>query len=249
MTRNEFYNQIIPNLFVDDKKLAPSGEDKIKVYENKEKDVGFIKKVTREKVRLNGSPILYFPIDIEDYEFQNNSLTGNDVLKDYENLKLKNPIDMIATWTPQEYQLDLSKWGVILPNGSDLQLYIHVDEIEEKLGRKPVIGDIIETKLDRMRYRVSDVYFGNPNLWENIFCMMTLTKVIYDNFTTQLDKYDDEYKDTYTKLEETLDLMDNSVAPKDNQNIKKKAKKLNKTKDKPKKRSLDTELDLMTMKL
>jgi hypothetical protein len=247
MTREEFFNQLIPKKFVKDNKTY--GEKKLKVYDNKEKDVEFIKKITREKVNLNGAPILYYPIDVEDYEMQKNGFDDENILKDYENLKLKEPIEMMATWTPQEYQIDLSKWGVILPNGSDLQLYIHVDELQEKLGRKPLIGDIIETKLDRTRYRVSDVYFGNPNLWENIFCMLMLSKATYDNYTSQLDKFDESYKDTYTKLEETLNLMDGSVSQKENQEIKKASKKLNKTKDKPKKRSLDTELDIMTMRL
>jgi hypothetical protein len=159
---------------------------------------------------------------------------------------------MMATWTPQEYQMDLSKWGVIMPSGSDQQLFIHVDEIEDILGRKPLIGDIIETVLDRTRYKIADVYFGHANLWENIFCMVTLTKVNYDNYTSQLDQYDDNdsYKDTYTKLESVLDIMEGTEEHSSNKEIKEEKKKTDTVKPKkPQKRSIDTGLDIMTMKL
>ena len=155
---------------------------------------------------------------------------------------------MIATWTPQEYQMDLSKWGVMMPLGSDQQLFFHVDELEEKLQRKPLIGDVIETVNDKTRYRISDVHFGNSNLWENIFCMVSLSKASYDSFTSQLDQYDESYKDTYTKLEKVLDVMDGSEHHESNAEIQVQKTKTD-VPDEPRKRSLDTGLDIMTMTL
>lgn len=254
MNRSSFFNEILPSNFTVDNTVE-SGPDTLRVYAGRNnvklKDVGFIKRIAREKVRLNGAPVKYFPINPD----SNNTSTHYDfdnTLKDHEHLELGPPIDMIATWTPQEYQMDLSKWGVMMPAGSDQQLFFHVDELTEKLGRKPLIGDIVETVNDVTRYKIADVYYGNANLWENIFCMVTLSKVTYDNYTSQLDQYDEEgeesYKDTYTKLEEVLDVMDGSTDHATNKAIEEEKKKTTNP-AKPKKRSIDTELDLMTMKL
>jgi len=248
MTRDEFFGELIPNYVNDDEVYSPTGKDGRKIYKNKEKDIKFIKKITREKIMLDGAPILYFPIDVNDYNMT--SMRDDNILKDQTDLKLGKPINMMATWTPQEYQLDLSKWGIMMPSGSDQQLYIHVDELEERLGRKPLIGDIIETEIDRQRYKVSDVFFGHNNLWENIFCMLTLSKVTYDNYTSQLDEYDPTYNTTYTSLEKVLDISDGREKIKDNKEILDEKKKTDvKDKRKPRKKSIDTELDIMTMKL
>ncbi len=249
MTRSDFFNEILPQSFQHNNK--ESGPDSRRVYDNKPKDVKFIKRIAREKIRLDGAPIQYFPIDIT----TNNSTMGlseDNILKDHTNLTLCAPISMNATWTPQEYQMDLSKWGVIMPSGSDQQIFIHVDDLSEYLGRKPVVGDIIETILDKTRYKVADVFFGHINLWENIFCMLTLTKTTYDNFTQQLDQYDtginSNYKDTYTKLEEVLDIMSGETFNSSNAEIQVEKVKTD-SPTKPRKKSIDVALDIMTMKL
>ena len=249
MNRTDFFNEILPTSYQQSINSKESGPDSRRVYNNKPKDIQFIKRISREKIRLDGAPILYFPIDST--SINNQTLTSDNVLKDHTSLTLNKPIPMMATWTPQEYQLDLSKWGVIMPNGSDQQLFIHVDELTELLGRKPYIGDIIEVLLDKTRYKVSDVFYGHANLWENIFCMVTLTKASYDNYTQQLDKFDEigaSYKDTYTKLEEVLDVMSGSTFNAGNAEIQ-VAKSKTTIPTQPKKKSIDTALDIMTMKL
>jgi len=249
MNRTDFLNEIMPTAFTIKGTVVESGPGSRRVYNNKPKDVEFIKKVAREKIALDGAPIKYFPInpDSNDSSIQ---MDFDNVLKDHTHLELGAPIDMMATWTPQEYQMDLSKWGVMMPAGSDQQLFIHVTELEELLGRKPLMGDIIETTLDRMRYKVADVFFGHANLWENIFCMVTLSKVSYDNYTSQLDEFDedDSYKDTYTKLESVLDIMDGTEHHASNAEIQVQKTKTD-SPTKPRKKSIDTGLDLMTMTL
>jgi hypothetical protein len=251
MLRTDFINEIMPLQFKVQQTTVADGPDSLRVYKGttnqKWKDINFIKGVAREKVEKNGAPVLYFPIN-PDSNNPSLQMTFDNTLKDHTHLELGPPISMIATWTPLEYQLDLSKWGVMMPMGSDQQLFFHVDELTEKLKRKPLIGDIIETINDRTRYRVSDVYYGNINLWENIFCMVSLSKATYDTYTSQLDQYDEEYKDTYTKLEEVLDVMDGSTHNATNAEIQKEKKRTDNPKQ-PKKRSLDTGLDIMTMKL
>ncbi len=210
MNRTSFLNEIMPGGFGPNTNAA--GANSLRVYNgasnNKLKDVAFIKRTAREKVRLNGAPIKYFPIDLT--ASKNTKAVLDNALKDHTDLVLGAPVAMMATWTPQEYVLDLSKWGVMMPAGTDQQLFIHVDEISEKIHRKPLIGDIIETVNDTMRYRVSDVFYGNANLWENIFCMVTLTKATYDEYTSQLDKYDDpngtSYANTYAALNNVLNI-------------------------------------------
>lgn len=254
MNRTDFFNEILPTSFSLDNNTVASGPDTLKVYDGKSniklKDIAFIKRIAREKVKLNGAPIKYFPIDPSSSD-TNTSLDFDNTLKDHTHLELGAPIDMIATWTPQEYQLDLSKWGVMMPAGSDQQLFIHVDELTEKLGRKPLVGDIIETVNDVTRYKVADVYYGHANLWENIFCMVTLSKATYDNYTSQLDQYDEDgesYKDTYTKLEEVLNVMDGTTEHATNAAIEEEKIKTDDPVE-PRKRSIDTALDIMTMRL
>jgi len=254
MDRTDFLNELLPAGFKLNATVVESGPDSLRVYDGKQNkkltDIKFIKSVAREKIRLNGSQIKYFPINPTSLD-SSLSLEFDNALKDHTDLEIGAPIEMIATWTPQEYQIDLTKWGVSMPSGSDQQLFIHVDEIEEKLGRKPLIGDIIETVNDTIRYKVADVYFGHINLWENIFCMVALSKVTYDNYTSQLDKYDnvdEDYKNTYTKLEEVLDIMDGSTDHTSNVEIQQLKKQTNNP-TKPKKRSIDTALDIMTMTL
>ena len=250
MTRNDFLNEILPQTFTIKGTVEEAGPDSRRVYGNKPKDVAFIKRVTREKIALDGAPIEYYPI-IPESNDSSLALNFDNTLKDHTHLELGAPIDMMATWTPQEYQMDLSKWGIMMPGGSDQQLFIHVTELEEKLKRKPLIGDIIETVLDKTRYKIADVYFGHANLWENIFCMVTLTKVTYDNYTSQLDKYDadgESYKDTYTQLESVLDIMDGSEHNETNAAIQEEKTKTD-SPTRPRKKSIDTALDLMTMTL
>lgn len=254
MNRTDFFNEIMPTSFSLSENASESGPDTLKVYDGKEniklKDIKFIKRIAREKIKLNGAPIKYFPIDPESND-SSSVMEFDNVLKDHTDLTLGPPIDMMATWTPQEYQIDLSKWGVMMPAGSDQQLFIHVDELSELLGRKPLVGDIIETVNDTTRYKVADVFYGHANLWENIFCMVTLSKATYDNYTSQLDEYDEpgeNYKDTYTKLEEVLDIMDGSTDHETNAEILDEKTKTDNP-EKPRKRSIDTGLDLMTMKL
>lgn len=210
MNRTAFLNEIMPAGFGPNTQAG--GANSLRVYKgntnNKLKDVAFIKRTAREKVRLNGAPIRYFPIDVT--ATKNSAAVLDNALKDHTDVVLGAPVAMMATWTPQEYVLDLSKWGVMMPTGTDQQLFIHVDEISEKIRRKPLIGDIIETVNDTMRYRVADVFYGNANLWENIFCMVTLTKATYDEYTSQLDKYDDpngtKYANTYSALNNVLNI-------------------------------------------
>ncbi len=249
MNRTDFLNEIMPPAFLPENSVNESGPGSRKVYKNKPKDVLFIKRIAREKISLDGAPILYFPINPESNNSSLQSLDFDNSLKDHTHLELGAPIEMMATWTPQEYQMDLSKWGIIMPSGSDQQLYIHVDEIEELLGRKPLLGDIVETVLDRTRYKIADVFFGHANLWENIFCMVTLSKVSYDNYTSQLDQYDDDYKDTYTKLESVLDIMDGTEHHRSNTEIQAEKTKTDNEYIKPRKKSIDTALDIMTMQL
>ncbi len=250
MNRTDFFNELLPVNFKLTTTIKESGPDSLRVYNNKQKDVLFIKKIAREKVRLHGSPILYFPIKKESNK--NVSIEFDNILGDQTHLELDAPREMVATWTPQEYQMDLSKWGVIMPSGSDQQLFIHVDELEEILGRKPLIGDIIETVLDKTRYKIADVYFGHANLWENIFCMVTLSKTTYDNYTAQLDQYDtskESYKKTYTKLESVLNIMDGTTHNASNTAILSAKKSTDGDTNLPRKKSIDTALDIMTMHL
>jgi hypothetical protein len=253
MNRESFLNEILPTGFSITHSIKESGPDSLKVYAGKNnaklKDIKLIKRIAREKVRLNGAPLKYFPIDPNSKN--PNTVFDDNILKDTNSIVLGEPIDMIGTWTPQEYQMDMSKWGVMMPMGSDQQIFLHVDELSEKLGRKPLIGDIVETVRDVTRYKVTDVFYGNANLWENIFCMLTLNKATYDNYTSQLDKFDDvgeNYKDTYAKLEEVLNIMDGKTQIASNEEIKQQKVKSDNP-SKPKKRSLDTELDIMTMRL
>lgn len=216
MNRTSFLTEIMPAGFGPNTNAA--GSNSLRVYagtaNNKLKDVAYIKRTAREKVRLNGAPIKYFPIDVN--ASKNTSAMLDNALKDHTNLILGAPIPMMATWTPTEYVLDLSKWGVMMPTGTDQQLFIHVDELSEKLRRKPLIGDIIETVNDTVRYRISDVFYGNANLWENIFCMVTLTKATYDEYTSQLDQYDDpngaNYANTYSALNNVLNIATDGTA-------------------------------------
>lgn len=251
MNRTSFFNELMPAGF--GVKTTVSGIDSLKVYNgtlnNKLKDVDLIKKVAREKVKLNGAPIKYFPIDVT--ASKNNVGVFEDVLNDQTGVVLGPPIGMMATWTPQEYQLDLTKWGVIMPAGTDQQLFIHVDELTELLKRKPLIGDIIQTINDTMRYRVSDVFYGNANLWENIFCMLTLTKVTYDEYTSQLDKYDastsESYANTYTSLQNVLNLSSTGASvlmPTSNDTIL-KDKTSTYAYQEPAKRSIDSQVDMI----
>jgi len=249
MTRTDFLNEILPTSYTIKGSLSESGPNSRKVYNNKPKDVSFIKRIAREKIHLDGAPILYFPIDPTSNDLLQ-SLDFDNSLKDHTHLTLGKPLEMVATWTPQEYQNDLSKWGVMMPAGSDHQLYIHVTDLEEILKRKPLVGDIIETVMDRTRFKVADVFYGHSNLWENIFCMVTLSKVTYDNYTSQLDQYDESYKDTYTKLESVLDVMDGTEHHESNAEIQKeKTKTDSHNNSKPRKKSIDTALDIMTMTL
>ena len=251
MNRTAFLNEILPTGF--GLHTTAAGADSLKVYRgtinNKLKDVALIKRVAREKVKLTGAPIKYFPIDLNSAKTK--AALADNALGDQTNVELGPPIGMMATWTPMEYQLDLSKWGVMMPTGTDQQLFIHVDELTEKLHRKPTIGDIIETVNDTMRYRVSDVFYGNANLWENIFCMVTLTKATYDTFTSQLDKYSDpneaSYSDTYSALQNVLNISStgaNTLMPTSNDTIL-----ANKASTyaymEPAKRSIDTQVEAM----
>ena len=255
MDRTSFFNEIMPTSFSLTNKAA--GTDSLKVYDGKNnkktKDIIFIKSIAREKVELNGAPIKYFPIDVA--QTKSKLSTSDNVLGDHTDVILGPPISMVATWTPQEYQLDLSKWGVMMPTGTDQQLFIHVDELSEKLKRKPLMGDIIETVNDTMRYKVADVFYGNANLWENIFCMVTLSKISYDNYTSQLDKYDSStepnYANTYTTLENVLNISSEGIKTsmdKSNDEILKSRTSTYAYKE-PAKRSIDTQVDSITDKL
>jgi hypothetical protein len=80
--------------------------------------------------------------------------------------------------------------------------------------------------------------------------MVSLTKVTYDNYTSQLDNYDEDesYKDTYSQLESVLDIMDGSEHHKTNADIQVEKQKTSNV-SKPRKKSIDTALDIMTMAL
>jgi len=242
MTRNDFYAEILPSTIL---KSTLSTEDKsaMVLYKNKDKDISFIKKVAREKVIKDGAPIKYYRLREKEEQ-----IFSENILKDQHDLTFYKPISFNAVWTPQEFQMDLGKWGIMMPDGSDQQLYLHVDDIDEYIERKPTVGDIIETLYDKTRYKIADVFYGNMNLWENIYCMVTLTKIQYDNFTAQLDDFDASYKETYTRLENVLDLMDGSEELKSNNEIQETKKKTNST-IKKNKRTIETSLDLMTMSL
>ena len=249
MNRTAFLNEIMPVGF--GQNTTAGGANSLRVYagtsNNKLKDVAYIKRTAREKVRLNGAPIKYFPIDVA--ATKSSSATLDNALKDQTDVVLGAPVAMMATWTPMEYVLDLSKWGVMMPTGTDQQLFIHVDEISEKIRRKPLIGDIIETVNDTVRYRVSDVFYGNANLWENIFCMVTLTKATYDEYTSQLDKYDDpntaNYANTYTALNNVLNISSegNEVLMNTSNDTILKNRTSTYAYNEPAKRSIDTAVD------
>jgi len=256
MTINEFYSSLLPNNTLNKNIMYETTEKNkgLKIYNNSEKDVEFLKKVFYEKLENNGSPILYFALktdNLPDMDFDN-------ILKDETNLDFDEPIEMMAFFIPQEYQYDLNKFGITIPIGSDLQLFLHIDDTINKLKRKPKIGDVIETEWDRTRYRISDVHFGHNNLWENMFCMLMLTKVTYNNLTQKLDKYDEEYKDVYTKLEEVLNIDKTEIVNKSNEEIRKEKEETN-SEFVPSVRGTNTELerfksndkslDIMTMKL
>ena len=257
MTINEFYSSLLPQTSLKKETMYETSKpgEGLKIYENSQKDVSLIKSFFYEKLQNNGSPVLYFPLKsdtIQNMDFDN-------VLRDETNLDFGEPIEMIAFFVPQEYQYDLNKFGITIPIGSDLQLFLHIDDVVNKLDRKPKIGDVIETEWDRTRYRVSDVHFGHNNLWENTFCMLSLTKTSYNNLTQKLDKYDENYKDVYTRLEEVLDLDTGEVINKSNKEIKEVKKKTD-SEFVPDERGTHTELekftsndesplDLMTMKL
>lgn len=251
MNRTAFLNEILPTGF--GLNTHASGADSLKVYRgasnNKLKDIALIKRVAREKVKLTGAPIKYFPIDLSSSKTK--AALSDNALGDQTGVELGPPIGMMATWTPQEYQLDLSKWGVMMPTGTDQQMFIHVDELTEKLHRKPLIGDIIESVNDTMRYRVSDVFYGNANLWENIFCMVTLTKTTNDSFTSQLDKYtepgDASYSSTYATLQNVLNLSSDGVStlmPTTNDTILTNRKSTYAYME-PAKKSIDTETEMI----
>ena len=96
MDRTAFFNELIPSKFtVKTEELSESGPQSRKVYNNKPKDIKFIKRVTREKVNLDGSPIKYYAIDTD--SDNNVSMGFDNSLKDHSHLVLEAPIDMIVS--------------------------------------------------------------------------------------------------------------------------------------------------------
>jgi len=256
MTINEFYESLLPQDTLNRNTVYETSDKNkgLKVYKNSEKDIKLIKSVFYEKLQNNGSPVLYFPLKKSEV----NEMDFDNVLQDETSLDFGEPVEIIAFFVPQEYQYDLNKFGITIPIGSDLQLFLHIDDVINKLDRKPKIGDVVETEWDRTRYRVSDVHFGHNNLWENTFCMLSLTKATYNNLTQKLDKYDEGYKDVYTRLEEVLELDTGEITNKSNKEIKEVKEKTN-SEFVPDVRGTNTEIekfesndktiDIMTMKL
>lgn len=208
MDRNSYLNQLVPfsNPSGHSQPLATLNRG---IYNNRPKDLKLIRNMLKEKVHLHGSSIMYYAIDTTNITTNAQGAFDLDTMGEGD-FDFLYPKMIYALWNPVEYKIDLSKFGVIMPEGSDLQVYLHVDDIQEIIGRKPITGDILETEYDHLRYQVSDVFYGQANLWDNIFCMLTLSIVNSTDMTSKISQFNPLDDTVYVNMAGVLGL-DNSL--------------------------------------
>lgn len=123
-------------------------DSKLSLFDKSSRDLELFNLVDDELIRLSGSKIYYYKTYLdESYD--------KVYLESRNRIVSKTPVVLWASFDPSVIEEEMSEFGLELTN--DQTFVFNKSYIEQNLGRGPIVGDIIKTTFQNIKYEIFEV--------------------------------------------------------------------------------------------
>lgn len=126
-----------------------SGDSMLSFYDKTNPDINLFNLVDDEIIRISGSKLLYF-------KFERSESNFDEVYMEERNKTIrKDAIVVHAYYNPKPIEEDLGQFGITVEN--DQVFTFNRSYIEQKIGRKPIAGDVVMPQFQNIKYGIYQV--------------------------------------------------------------------------------------------
>lgn len=120
----------------------------LSLYDTNNPDIAYFNLIDQENIKLSGSKVYY-------YTFYGETSYDKVYLEERNKVISKEPIVLWASYDPKVIEEAVSEFGLELTN--DQTFVFNKTYIEQKLGREPRAGDILEPMFQNMKFEIYEV--------------------------------------------------------------------------------------------
>lgn len=123
-------------------------ESLLSLYDVTNPDIGYFNLVDQENIKLSGSKIYY-------YKYYGEASYDKIYLEERNKVISKEPLVVWGSYDPRVIEENMSEFGLELTN--DQVFTFNRSYIDQKLGRYPKPGDILEPMFQAMKFEIYEV--------------------------------------------------------------------------------------------
>ena len=143
MSKNFKTNVNIPEIEI------VTNDSELSLFDRSNPDINLFNLVDEENIRLSGSKINY-------YKFMPSQKDYDDVYMEQRNKQIqRTPIALYGHYDPKVIEEPLNQFGIQIT--SDQLFTFNKSYIDKKIGRSPMVGDVIQPQFQNVRYEIFEV--------------------------------------------------------------------------------------------
>jgi hypothetical protein len=123
-------------------------ESLLSLYDVTNPDIGYFNLIDQENIKLSGSKLYY-------YKYYGEASYDKIYLEERNKVISKDPIVVWGSYDPRVIEENMSEFGLELTN--DQVFTFNRTYIDQKLGRHPRPGDILEPMFQNMKFEIYEV--------------------------------------------------------------------------------------------
>jgi hypothetical protein len=176
MNKNFKTNVNIPEIEVVDT------DSELSLFDRKNPDINLFNLVDEENIRLSGSKLNY-------YKFMSSKAQYDEVYMEQRNKPITNAgVIVYGHYDPKVIEEPLNQFGINLTN--DQIFTFNKSYLDKKLGRSPIVGDIIEPHFQKIKYEIFEVQEDSFESY-GVYHYICTAKVLRDSSDVQTMKLSD----------------------------------------------------------
>jgi hypothetical protein len=146
-------------------------DSELSLFDRNNPDINLFNLIDEENIRLSGSKLNYFKF------FQ--STDYDEVYLEQRNKQVsKDPIIVYGHYDPKVIEEPLNQFGIELTN--DQIFTFNKSYIQKKIGRSPIVGDVIHPHFQNVRYEIIEVQEDSFESY-GVYHFVCSAKVIRDS--------------------------------------------------------------------
>jgi hypothetical protein len=157
-------------------------DSELSLFDRNNPDINLFNLVDEENIRLSGSKLNY-------YKFMSSKAQYDEVYMEQRNKPITNAgVIVYGHYDPKVIEEPLNQFGINLTN--DQIFTFNKSYLDKKLGRSPIVGDIIEPHFQKIKYEIFEVQEDSFESY-GVYHYICTAKVLRDSSDVQTMKLSD----------------------------------------------------------